>query len=377
LLLLRIGKARDGTQQFSLDIPHLSSLLGFAVNIKMVIPITENRDDGHLPAPSLRGRWLRTARDMAAGATSQAPPNAKTRGRVVREAVMSTIDIHEPEVKEAKPATRPPAAVLPRAELVWGPQIPQRPMFSDSVLEFGEQRKRKAFATTTSFIVNCVALGVLLVLPLAFPEDLPKAQLLTFLVAPPPPPPPPPAAAEPVQRVVRQIQTDLLSSGQLRTPTKIPQKVQMIKEEEAPPPMPASGGVVGGVPGGIPGGQLGGVIGGIVSATSNMAAVPKFVPVAPLRVRISQGVTKGLLIHRVEPAYPTLAKQARVQGEVVLSAIINTNGEIENLQLVSGHPMLVPQAIAAVKQWRYKPYLLNGQPVEVETTITVIFSLSS
>jgi len=94
-------------------------------------------------------------------------------------------------------------------------------------------------------------------------------------------------------------------------------------------------------------------------------------------VRISQGVTKGLLIHRVEPTYPMLAKQARVQGEVVLSAIINTNGEIQNLQLVSGHPMLVPEAIAAVRQWRYKPYLLNGQPVEVETTITVIFSLSS
>src|SRR5271165_290271 len=290
---------------------------------------------------------------------------------------MSTIDIHEPEVKEAKPATRPPAAVLPRTDLVLGPQMPQRMMFSDSLLEFGEQRKRKAFATTASFIFNCVALGILLVLPLAFPEDLPRAQLLTFLVAPPPPPPPPAPAAEQVQRVVKQIQTDLLSTGQLRTPTKIPQKVQMIKEEEAPPPMPAAGGVVGGVPGGIPGGQLGGVIGGIVNSTSNLAAVPKFVPAAPQRVRISQGVTKGLLIHRVEPAYPMLAKQARVQGEVVLSAIINTNGEIQNLTLVSGHPMLVPQAIAAVRQWRYKPYLLNGQPVEVETTITVIFSLSS
>jgi protein TonB len=290
---------------------------------------------------------------------------------------MSTIDIHEPEVKEAKPATRPPAAVLPRTELVLGPQIQQRALFSDSLLEFGAQRKRKAFATTTSIIVNCVAIGILVVVPLLFTEDLPKAQLLTFLVAPPPPPPPPPPAAAQAQRVIKQIETDLLSTGQLRTPTKIPQKVEIIKEDLIPP-MPTSGGVVGGVPGGIPGGQLGGVIGGIVNATSNLAsAVPRFIPVAPQRVRISQGVTKGLLIHRVEPAYPTLAKQARVQGEVVLSAIINTNGEIENLQLVSGHPMLVPEAISAVKQWRYKPYLLNGQPVEVETTITVIFSLSS
>lgn len=86
-------------------------------------------------------------------------------------------------------------------------------------------------------------------------------------------------------------------------------------------------------------------------------------------------MTRGLLVHRVEPAYPTLARSARVQGEVVLSAIIDTNGQITNLQLVSGHPMLVPAAITAVREWRYKPYLLNGQPVEVETTITVIFSL--
>lgn len=141
--------------------------------------------------------------------------------------------------------------------------------------------------------------------------------------------------------------------------------------------MAATGGVVGGVPGGIPGGQLGGVIGGIVNATSSLSAVPKFAPVQPQRVRISQGVTKGLLIRRVEPTYPTLARSARVQGEVVLSAIISITGEIENLQLVSGHPMLVPSALAAVKQWRYKPYLLNGQPTEVETTITVIFTLSS
>ena len=133
--------------------------------------------------------------------------------------------------------------------------------------------------------------------------------------------------------------------------------------------------MVGGVPGGIPGGQLSGVIGGIVSATN--AAVPKFVPVTPQRVRISQGVTKGLLIQKVEPTYPTLARAARVQGEVILSAVIDANGQITNLQLVSGHPMLVPNAIAAVKLWRYKPYLLNGAPVEVETTITVIFSLSS
>lgn len=288
---------------------------------------------------------------------------------------MGTTEIHEPEVKETKRASRPTAAVLPSRELV--PAYAGRMMFSDSLLEFGEQRKRKAVATTTSFIFNCLMVGFMLALPLIFTEDLPKAQLLTFLVAPPPPPPPPPPAAAQVQRVVRQIQTDLLSTGALRTPTKIPRKVEMIKEEEAPPPMPVGGGVVGGVPGGIPGGQLGGVIGGIVSSTSNLSSVPKLQPVGPQRVRISQGVTKGLLIHRVEPPYPTLARSARVQGEVVLSAVIDTNGQIKNLQLISGHPMLVPAALSAVREWRYKPYLLNGQPVEVETTITVIFSLQS
>jgi len=117
------------------------------------------------------------------------------------------------------------------------------------------------------------------------------------------------------------------------------------------------------------------VIGGIVSSTSNLAYIPKLQPVVPQRIRISQGVTAGLLIHRVEPPYPPLARAARLQGNVVLKAIIDKQGMIQDLQLISGHPMLVPTAIEAVKQWRYRPYLLNGQPVEVETTITVIFSL--
>src|ERR1039457_5208741 len=289
---------------------------------------------------------------------------------------MGTLEIHEPEVREVTTQSRGSAAVLPRTELVLGPVLPPRAMFTDSLLEFGVQRKRKFFATTTSFIVNCLAIGIMLAVPLMFTDELPKAQLLTFLVAPPPPPPPPPPPAAAEVHVVKQIQTDMLNSGQLRTPAKIPQKIQMIKEDEAPPPMAATGGVVGGVPGGIPGGQLGGVIGSVISSSS-LAAVPKFVPATPQRIRISAGVTKGLLIHRLEPTYPPLARAARVQGDVVLSAIIDTNGQIQNLQLVSGHPMLVPAAITAVRQWRYKPYLWNGQPVEVETTITVIFTLSS
>jgi protein TonB len=256
--------------------------------------------------------------------------------------------------------------------------IHQKDLFADSLLETpGEQRARRASATVFSILFQCSLVGVLLLIPLLFTEVLPRQQLMTFLTAPPPPPPPPPAAPEAASRKVVKVASDI-SNGQLRTPTRIPKKVQIIKEDDAPPPVMATGGVIGGVPGGIPGGQLGGVIGGIISSTSSLAAVPKLGPkvVTPIqRVRMSQGVTKGLLTYRIEPTYPTVAREARIHGEVVLTAIIDKDGNIENLQLVSGHPMLAPAAINAVKQWRYKPYLLNGQPVEVETTITVNFEL--
>jgi protein TonB len=207
---------------------------------------------------------------------------------------------------------------------------------------------------------------MLVILPLMFTDALPKGQLLTFLVAPPPPPPPPPAA-QVVTKMVRQ--TDVLNTGQLRTPTRIPQKVEMIKEEEAPPAMPS--GVVGGVPGGIPGGQLNGVIGGIISSTST----PTLIAPPPKRIRISQGVIQGLCTNRVAPVYPKLALNARVQGNVQLKAIISKTGEVTDLQVLSGHPLLVPAALNAVRQWHYRPYLLNGDPVEIETNITVNFSI--
>src|SRR5713101_3989501 len=244
-------------------------------------------------------------------------------------------------------------------------------MFEDSLIESGGRLRTKRGATTVfSFVLQVALIGVLVLLPLLFTEALPKTQLMTFLVAPPPPPPPPPPAAAPV-KVVKQIQTDIVN-GALRTPTKIPQKIQMIKEEEAPPPAMATSGVVGGVPGGIPGGQMGGVMGSIISSTP--VAVPKVA--TPQRVRVSAGVTSGLLIKRVQPNYPPLARQARIQGTVVLHAVISKEGAIENLTLVSGHPMLAPAAIDAVKQWRYKPYLLNGEPVEVDTEVQVNFTLA-
>src|ERR1700733_8907403 len=244
-------------------------------------------------------------------------------------------------------------------------------MFEDSLIESGGRLKTKRGVWTfLSFVLEAVLVGVLVLIPLLFTEALPKTQLMTFLVAPPPPPPPPPPAAAPV-KIVKQIQTDIVN-GALRTPTKIPQKIQMIKEDEAPPPVMASSGVVGGVPGGIPGGQMGGVIGGIISSTP--VAVPKVA--TPQRVRVSQGVSAGLLVRRVNPTYPPLARQARIQGQVILRAVISKDGSIEGLTLVSGHPMLAPAAIDAVKQWKYKPYLLNGEPVEVDTEVLVNFTLS-
>jgi protein TonB len=244
-------------------------------------------------------------------------------------------------------------------------------MFEDSLIESGGRLKTKRGATTmVSFLFQVALIGLLVLVPLLFTEALPKTQLMTFLVAPPPPPPPPPPPAAAPIKVVKQIQTDIIN-GQLRTPTKIPEKVQMIKEEEAPPPM-ASTGVVGGVPGGVPGGSMGGVMGSILGSTP--VAVPRVA--TPQRVRVSQGVTSGLLIRKIQPAYPPLARQARIQGNVLLQAEISKEGTIENLRLISGHPMLAPAAIEAVKQWKYKPYILNGEPVEVDTQITVIFSLS-
>lgn len=243
-------------------------------------------------------------------------------------------------------------------------------MFEDSLIESsGRFKTRRGWTTVLSFVLQVLLVGILILIPLIYTEALPKQQLLTFITAPPPPPPPPPPAAVVPVRTVKVVQTDLMN-GQLRTPTKIPQKVAMIKEEEAPPMM-STGGVVGGVPGGVPGGQMGGVIGGIISSTP--IAVPKVA--TPQRVRVSSGVQAGNLINKVQPLYPPIAKNARIQGTVVLQAVISKSGVVENLHAVSGHPMLIPAAVEAVKQWRYKPYYLNGEPVEVETTVQVNFTL--
>src|SRR5512140_3950577 len=111
-------------------------------------------------------------------------------------------------------------------------------MFEDSLIESGGRLsgKRRGATTLLSFVLQGILLGILILIPLIYTEALPKQQLMTFLVAPPPPPPPPPPPAAMPVKVVKQVISEI-ANGQLRTPTKIPEKVQMIKEEEAPPPV--------------------------------------------------------------------------------------------------------------------------------------------
>src|SRR5258708_22092931 len=155
-------------------------------------------------------------------------------------------------------------------------------MFEDSLIESGGKLKTKRGATTMfSFLVQVGIIGFMVLIPLLFTDALPNLTAAMSLVAPPPPPPPPPPAEV---HIVKQVQTDIVNV-QLRTPTKIPKKVEMIKEEEAPPP---SMGVVGGVPGGVPGGSMNGVMGGIIG---NTTVVPR---VQQQRIRVSSGVTQGL-----------------------------------------------------------------------------------
>lgn len=252
-------------------------------------------------------------------------------------------------------------------------------MFEQSFVE-GENVTRKASSVFISFLVQCILVVIAILIPLIYTDVLPKAQLTSFLVAPPPPPPPPPPpAATPPVKVVK-VAPRQFDAGRLMAPKQIPKEIAMIKEEELPPA--AAAGVVGGVPGGVPGGAPGGVIGGIIGAVPSAAPpppppvkeAPK--PATPKQIRVGGNVQAAKLINQPKPVYPPLAKQARIQGTVRFNAVIGRDGSIQNLTLVSGHPLLVPAATEAVRQWRYQPTLLNGEPVEVVTQIDVNFTLT-
>ena len=214
-----------------------------------------------------------------------------------------------------------------------------------------------------SMVFQVTFLSILLLIPLIYTEALPKAMLATLLVAPPPPPPPPPPAQV---QVVRKTQVHLMDAGKLMAPKAIPKNVTIIKEEADPDMSAGMGGVLGGVAGGSMGGTIGGVIGG-------MPAPPK--PVQS-RIKVGGNVIAAKVINRTTPMYPPLARQTRISGTVRLHAIIAKDGTVQQLEVLSGHPLLVQSALDAVRQWRYQPTLLNGEPVEVDTTVDVIFSLN-
>jgi protein TonB len=251
-------------------------------------------------------------------------------------------------------------------------------MFEQVFVE-GEGKTNKGWTVIVSFLLQCLLIGIAILIPLIYYDALPRTQLTSFLVAPPPPPPPPPPPAAVVPKVVKIIPRQF-DAGRLMAPKSIPKQVATIVEDELPPTS-AGVGVVGGIPGGVPGGTAGGVIGGIISSVAPPPPPPPPKPVEKpkevQRIKVGGNVIQANLIKKVMPVYPPLAKQARISGTVHFTAIIGRDGTIQNLQLISGHPLLVPAAREAVIQWVYRPTMLNGEPVEVITQIDVNFTLSN
>lgn len=243
-------------------------------------------------------------------------------------------------------------------------------MFDDLVVSSAHPtHTHKRWSVALSAVVQVAIILVFILIPLLVTEALPKETVAAWITAPAPPPPPPPPP--PKVQVIKQIAPPLIQQGKLTAPTVIPKKVNIIKEEAPPPDV--SSGMTGGVAGGIGGGSMGGVLGGIVGSTGGGPAPPP--PATPERIRVGGNVQAANLIHQVMPMYPEIAKTAHIQGTVVLHAIIAKDGTIMQLQYISGPPLLMRSAMAAVQQWRYRPTLLNGEPVQVDTTISVVFTL--
>jgi protein TonB len=233
------------------------------------------------------------------------------------------------------------------------------------------QKTNKPWTVVVSMLFQILFLAVLILIPLIYTEALPKTMMATMLTAPPPPPPPPPP---PVAATIVHVkpQVHLMDSGKLMQPKVIPKEVKIIKED-AEPDM-GSVGMTGGVPGGVAGGSMGGVLGGVIGGMGTAPPPPRPRQTGPLRV--GGNVQAAKIINRPTPVYPPLARQTRISGTVRLHAIIGKDGTVQQLEVLSGHPLLQQAAMDAVRQWRYQPTLLNGEPVDVDTTIDVIFSLN-
>src|SRR5579862_1912319 len=203
-------------------------------------------------------------------------------------------------------------------------------MFEDALMESGGKIKTKSkYWMILTFAFNAVILATMILIPLLYPEALPKNAMTAMLTAPPPPPPPPPP-----QQIVKPIKMVSEIDQGLHAPTKIPKDIKMLKEDAAPPP-PGVG--VAGMSGmGSGSGAFGGVMGGIGTAPTPVVKVAP--PKGPTRV--SSGVMQGAKISGATPVYPPIAKAAHVSGAVVLHAIISKEGTIKNLTVISGPEML-------------------------------------
>lgn len=226
-----------------------------------------------------------------------------------------------------------------------------------------DRSARRGWTTFASFTFQALALSLLLLIPLFSIQGPPRLEWLRTLVAPtrevPAPPP-----TQVVQSHGNSFSN--LAGPHILMPTRIPQHPAQITDVGPPPPIGAGNYAPTGdyIPGAIP-----------IVGSPAMPILSVKPPAATIRQFKTSTWAEGNLVHKVQPAYPQIARMARIQGAVQLRAIISKDGTIENLVVESGHPMLATAAINAVKQWRYRPYLLNHEPVEVGTEITVNFVL--
>ena len=241
-------------------------------------------------------------------------------------------------------------------------------IFSGSLLQSSsDQRFRRSWTTLSSFGLQVLAMGLLLMLPLVRPGRIPLLHRLATPISLGQPMPE--AAPAHAQASPSAITSSNMLNNRLMQPTRIPSTIAQISDDAPPQPfgLVGSGDSPAGVQG-LPSGIAGG--GGEVKP---VLSTPPPAPAHPVRI---SHMSVGSLIYQTQPVYPPIARTAHVEGPVVLAALISREGTIENLHVITGHPMLVRAAVDAVSQWRYRPYVLNNEAVEVETQITVNFYLA-
>jgi periplasmic protein TonB len=236
-------------------------------------------------------------------------------------------------------------------------------MFEDSLVESaGRIRTRSRRYAVGSSIFEAVLVAVIILIPYLYPAALPQRLLTVPLIEPPRAP----AAATPEQHATASAARPRPMTLDLTAPSRIPNTIPQVVDPVPP------GDVVGSMPGpGQGNGVPKALFGDAPPPPVREVHPPK--PAAPYR--ISEGVAQGQLLVPIRPVYPAIALATRTQGTVVVAATISTQGRIENLRVVSGPPLLVNAAVQAIQVAKYRPYLLNGSPVEVETTISVVFRL--